>query len=136
MNNNIQPPAPVPRTSFPSWASKGTKPEDAIRNWVKLRIALVTGAFALFGGFLVTVGFSRGKIGFVSFCLFATILFSVFFYCVSFYRRNASKIKEAYKKVYTINKQGNVVLLTTGMDSNTISQYNNIRRSSPLIVYQ
>lgn len=123
--------------AIPVWANPGTTPTDAIHDWAILRIISGFGAAAVFVGFFILLGLLKHNIIGTINVLFSLVSLvacvAMFVYSIRYYRLNAQKIKTAYQRVYAPRKfGGKPVLIATGMDSNTISQYNSIRRANPL----
>lgn len=124
-------------TTIPIWANQGSTPTDAIHDWAILRIISGLGVGAVIVALFILLGLVNHNI-----TSFIGVLFSLASlagcvamacYSVRYYYRNAPKIKAAYQRVYAPRRNGGApVLIATGMDSNTIAQYNSIRRANPL----
>ncbi len=128
----------IPVGGIPVWANQGQTPTDAIHDWAILRIISGLGACSVLVGFFILLGLTNHNITSIIGVLFSLVVLvaciAMAVYSIRYYRLNAQKIKAAYQRVYAPRKfGGKPVLLATGMDSNTIAQYNSIRRANPLI---
>ena len=83
----------------------------------------------------VIMAFTNNRVKGTAATLFSRCLliacFWMMYFSVKYYIDNGKAIKEAYQRVYMPRRYGGTpVTAVTGLDSSTIAQYNDIRRST------